>query len=66
MADSLNRAEECVATQGLDDVGWEPVLPFGVDVIEGIRRITATDWPDLIVWRRWTLMQVLIDNGPAG
>ena len=58
MADSLNAATKYVATHT-----WGPAEGLGPDVMEGVRRVKATDGPDLIVWGSSTLTPVLLEGG---
>jgi dihydrofolate reductase len=65
MADSLNAATKYVATHRPESLGWGPVEDLGPDIVEGIRRIKATDGPHLIVWGSSTLTPVLLEHGLA-
>jgi dihydrofolate reductase len=65
MADSLNAATKYVATHRPDSLGWGPVEGLGADIVAGVRRIKATDGPDLIVWGSSTLTPVLLEHGLA-
>ena len=60
MADSLNAATKYVATHRPDSLAWGPVGDLGADIIDGVRRVKATDGPDLIVWGSSTLTSVLL------
>ena len=62
-SDSLNGATKFVATHRPESLGWGPVESLGTDVIEGVRRIQASNGPDLIVWGSSTLTPLLIHNG---
>jgi dihydrofolate reductase len=62
-ADGLNAATKYVATHRQDSLRWGPVGDLGADVMAGIRRIKATDGPDLIVWGSSTLTPVLLEQG---
>jgi dihydrofolate reductase len=62
-ADSLNAATKYVATHRPDSLGWGPVKDLGADIIDGVRRVKATDGPDLIVWGSSTLTSVLLGQG---
>jgi dihydrofolate reductase len=65
MANCLNAATKYIATHRPDSLGWGPVEDLGPDVVEGIRRIKATDGPQLIVWGSSTLTPVLLEHGLA-
>jgi dihydrofolate reductase len=65
LADSLNAATKYVATHRPDSLEWGPFEVLGQDVVEGIRRIEATEGPDLIVWGSSTLTPVLLEHGLA-
>jgi len=62
-ANGLNAATKYVATHRPDGLEWGPVGDLGADIMEGIRRVKATDGPDLIVWGSSTLTSVLLDQG---
>ena len=62
-AGSLNAATKYVVTHRPESLGWGPVGDLGADILEGIRRLKATDGPDLIVWGSATLTPVLLEQG---
>jgi len=62
-ADGLNAATKYIATHRPDSLGWGPVKDLGADIIDGVRRVKATDGPDLIVWGSSTLTSVLLGQG---
>ena len=62
-ADRLNAATKYVATHRPDSLGWGPVQDLGADLLGGVRRLKATDGPDLIVWGSSTLTSVLLGQG---
>jgi dihydrofolate reductase len=62
-AGNLNAATKYVATHRTESLGWGPVGDLGADIIEGVRRIKATDGPDLLVWGSSTLTPVLLEQG---
>jgi len=62
-ADGLNAATKYVATHRPDHLAWGPVGNLGADIIDGVRRVKATDGPDLIVWGSSTLTSVLLEQG---
>jgi dihydrofolate reductase len=59
-AKGLNTATKYVATHRPESLGWGPVGNLGADIIDGVRRVKATDGPDLIVWGSSTLTSVLL------
>ena len=65
MADSFNAATKYVATHRPDSLGWEPFERLGPDLAEGVRRLKATEGPDLILWGSSTLTPVLLEHGLA-
>ena len=65
MADSLNAATKYVATHRPESLGWGPFEGLGPELVEGVRRIKATDGPDLIVWGSSTLTPMLLEHGLA-
>lgn len=62
-AGSLNAATKYVATHRPESLGWGPLGDLGADVVEGVRRIKATDGPELVVWGSSTLTPVLLEQG---
>ena len=64
-ADSLNAATKYVATHRPDTLEWGPFEGLGPDIIEGVRRIKATDGPGLILWGSSTLTSMLLEHGLA-
>ncbi len=65
MANTLNAATKYVATHRPETLAWGPVENLGCDIVEGVRRVKATDGPDLIVWGSSTLTPVLLEHGLA-
>ena len=63
IANGLNAATKYVATHRPDSLAWAPAEDLGTDIIEGIRRLKATDGPDLIVCGSSTLTSVLLEQG---
>jgi dihydrofolate reductase len=63
IADSLNAATKYVATHRPDSLESGPAEDLGADIVEGIRRVTSKDGPDLIVWGSSTLTSVLLEQG---
>ena len=62
-ADGLNAATKYVATHRPESLRWGPVKDLGADIVEGVRRVKATDGPDLIVWGSSTLTSLLLGEG---
>ncbi len=62
-ADGINAATKYIATHRPDSLGWGPAKDLGADIIEGVRRVKATDGPDLIVWGSSTLTSLLLEQG---
>jgi dihydrofolate reductase len=65
IADTYNAAMKYVATHRPESLEWGPAEALGPDIVAGIRRIQATDGPDLIVWGSSTLAPPLIGHGLA-
>lgn len=62
MADSLNAARKYVATHRPGSLEWGPAEDLGADIVAGLRRLKATDGPDMIVWGSSTLAPVLLKH----
>ncbi|MGI4871161.1 MAG: dihydrofolate reductase family protein [Janthinobacterium lividum] len=62
-ANQLNAATKYVATHRPQSLVWGPARDLGADILAGIRRLKATDGPDLIVWGSSTLTSGLLDQG---
>lgn len=62
-ADAMNAATKYVATHRPHGLEWGPVETLGADVVGAVRRLKATDGPDLIVFGSSTLTSVLLDQG---
>lgn len=62
IANSFNAATKYVATRRPDSLGWGPVEGLGADIVERIRRVKATDGPDLLLWGSSTLTPMLLEN----
>ena len=65
MADSLNAATKYVATHRPKSLAWGPAEDLGSDIVEGVRRVKATNGPQLIVWGSSTLTPVLLEHALA-
>jgi dihydrofolate reductase len=64
-ADSINAATKYVATHRPNTLAWGPFESLGPDIIEGVRRVKATNGPDLILWGSSTLTPMLLEHGLA-
>jgi dihydrofolate reductase len=65
MADRINAATKFVATHRPESLEWGPVEPLGPDVAEGVRRLRASDGPDLVLCGSSTLTSTLLEEGLA-
>jgi dihydrofolate reductase len=65
LADRLNAATKYVATHRPDTLEWGPFEGLGPDIIADVRRIRATNGPDLILWGSSTLTSALLEHGLA-
>jgi len=65
MADGLNAATKYVATHRPESLEWGPFEGLGPDIVEGVRRITSQDGPDLILSGSSTLTSTLLEHGLA-
>jgi len=63
MADRLNAATKYIATHRPESLAWGPSEGLGSDIIEGVRRITSQDGPDLILSGSSTLTSTLLEHG---
>jgi dihydrofolate reductase len=64
-ADNLNAATKYVATHRPESLAWGPAKDLGADIIDGVRRLKATDGPDLLVCGSSTLTSLLLAHGLA-
>jgi dihydrofolate reductase len=62
-ADNMNAATKHVATHRPEGLEWGPVETLGADVLDGVRRLKASDGVDLIVSGSSTLTSLLLDQG---
>ena len=62
-ADRLNAATKHVATHRPDSLGWGPARGLGADILDGVRRLKATDGPDLLICGSSSLTSVLLEHG---
>lgn len=65
LAGSFNKATKYVVTNRPETLEWGPVAGVGSDVVEGVRRVKASDGPDLILWGSSTLTPVLLSHDLA-
>lgn len=63
IATAFARATKYVVTRSLDRLEWENSRRIGADVVAGVRRLKASDGPELHVWGSGTLLQALIAAG---
>jgi dihydrofolate reductase len=63
MANGLNAATKYVATHRPESLDWGPAEDLGADILAGIRRVKATEGPDMIVCGSSTLTSVLLEQG---
>ncbi len=60
IAKAFNKATKYVATRSLDHLDWENSQRIEGDVVEGVRRLRASDGPVLHIWGSGELLQTLI------
>jgi dihydrofolate reductase len=60
IAKAFNRATKFVVTRTSDRLGWENSQPIRGDAADGVRRLKASDEPELHVWGSGALLQTLI------
>ena len=60
IANAFNKATKYVATHRPDPLGWEKSQRIDGDVVEGVRRLKASDGPALHIWGSSELLQTLI------
>lgn len=60
IATAFNRATKYVATRTLNRLDWENSQRIEGDVVDGVRRLKASDGPELHVWGSGELLQTLI------
>jgi len=65
MANAINAATKYIATHRPDSLEWGPVKDLSNDVIDGIRKLKATEGRDVIVVGSSTLTSVLLNEGLA-
>ncbi len=57
---AFDRATKYVATRTLGRLDWKPSIPIGGDVVADVRRLMASEGPELHVWGSSALLQTLI------
>jgi dihydrofolate reductase len=60
IAKGFNKATKYVVTRRLDQLDWKTSRRIGADVVDEIRRLKASDGPELHVWGSSALLQTLI------
>lgn len=65
MADRLSAATKYIATHRPESLAWGPFEGIGPDLVEGVRRIKATEGADLILSGSSTLTSALLEHGLA-
>jgi dihydrofolate reductase len=60
IAKAFNKATKYVATRSLDQLDWENSQRIAGDVVDGVRRLSASDGPVLHIWGSGELLQTLI------
>ena len=60
IAKAFNRATKYVVTRSLDRLKWKTSQHIGGDVVDEVRRLKASDGPELHIWGSSKLLQTLI------
>lgn len=60
IATAFNKATKYVVTRTLDRLDWKNSHRVAGDVVEGVRRLKASDGPELHIWGSSELLQALI------
>jgi dihydrofolate reductase len=60
IAKAFNKATKFVVTRSLDRFDWVNSQPIGGDAVDEIRRLKASDGPELHIWGSSELLQTLI------
>jgi dihydrofolate reductase len=60
IAKAFNKAKKYVVTNSLDRFDWVNTQPIRGDAVDGIRRLKASDGPELHIWGSSKLLQTLI------
>jgi dihydrofolate reductase len=56
----VHKATKYVVTRNLDQLDWKKSLRIGGDVVDEVRRLKASDGPELHIWGSWKLLQTVI------
>lgn len=65
LADGINAATKYIATNRPESLNWGPAKALGPDIVERVRRLKATEGPDLILAGSSTLTSLLLPQGLA-
>ena len=60
IAKAFNKATKYVVTRSLDQLDWETSQQIAGDVVDEVRRLKASDGPELHIWGSSELLQTLI------
>jgi dihydrofolate reductase len=60
IANAFNKATKYVVTRTLNQLDWKRSLKISGDVVDEVRRLKASDGPDLHIWGSHQLLQTLI------
>lgn len=60
IGEAFNKATKYVVTHRPGQLGWKTSKPIGGDIVDEIRRLKASDGPDLHVWGSGEVLQTLI------
>jgi dihydrofolate reductase len=60
IAKAFNKATKYVVTHSLDRFDWMKSQPIGGDAVDELRRLKASDGPELHIWGSSNLLQTLI------
>ncbi len=60
IAKAFNKATKYVVTRSLDQLDWNKSLKISGDVVDEVRRLKASEGPELHIWGSWELLQTLI------
>ncbi|MGH8102803.1 MAG: dihydrofolate reductase family protein, partial [Chthoniobacterales bacterium] len=60
IATAFGKATKYVATRTLDKLDWKPSVRIGDDVVDDVRRLKASNGPEIHIWGSSNLLQTLI------
>jgi dihydrofolate reductase len=63
IAKAFSRATKYVVTRSLDRLDWKNSQRIGGDVVDEVRRLKASEGPELHIWGSSKLLQTLIASG---